>query len=389
VHNFRKAAQDGTQVAFVDCVANEALYYKYEVTSFPNLKLFSHGIVTEDFRARAQTDFMASNLAKFVAAATPGAAQRLAAEAADGWAAAVADAFPRITTVDSRGELIAALRDGDERATVIGHFPNRDSGDAPSPAAWAFSVASNARKLRSCRFVEIAAGAGSAALVAELGGGSGSDGAVILAMPLAWTDAASSALGEGEPSATLARVPKGDVAKGADALAEYLSPRVWPLVNSFSADGALNAPLFDHYRPGFRKHLLLFARHEGQAATLRKAAAQIAAIHRGALLAILVDDADMNTRFEVTEFPALRFAVSEKRALRKYAFEDFHGEFRKTVAGGDDTAVRDVIEEWLGEFSNGNLVDMEEAKAAAKKALKTAAKKAAKAAAKEAANAEL
>ena len=379
MHNFRKAAQDGTPVVFVDCVANEALYYKYEVTSFPNLKLFSHGIVAEDFRARAQTDFMASNLAKFVAAATPGGAQRAAAEAADGWAAAVADKFPNIISVDSREDMFAALRHGGERATIIGHFPGANADSA----AWTFSVASNARKLRSCRFVEIAWGEGSAALVKELRGGDGADSTVILAMPLGWTDTTSSALGEGGPSVTVARVPKGDVAKGADALAEYLSPRVWPLVNTFSSTNAsLNAPMFDLYRPGFRKHLLLFARDEGQVATLRKAAAQIAAMHRGALLAILVDDADMNKRFEITEFPALRLAVSEKRTLKKYAFADYHGEFKKTVVGGDDTAVRDVVEGWLGEFSNGDLVDMEEVKAEAKKAAKKATKKAAKKAAK-------
>ena len=106
--------------------------------------------------------------------------------------------------------------------------------------------------------------------------------------------------------------------------------------------------------------MLGFARGEAQRATVRRALSQIAAQHRGALVAVLADDADMNGRFNVAEsaFPSIRLAVSEKRKLKKFALSDEDGALARTVESGDDTQVRTLIESFLDQYRAGSLAEM-------------------------------
>jgi len=377
VPEYALAGYNGLSVAFVDCVAHEPLYEKYGIQSFPTIKLFSYGVVAENYPARSRKDFEAATLASFVKAMAP---QTVKGESS-GWTSAVQDEFPRVETVSNRRELLRALVEGDVkkgaaeplRASVLGFFPSRmddddyDDDDAAREmdgAEWSFRVASNARGVRTARFIEIAATPEGAALAAELSGGSLKGGdAVFLAMPLSWSvvgdDAAEgSALRVGEPAVTLARLPRVDVASGADALATYLAARIWRAVTVFGEAGS--DALFDQHRAGYRTHLLGFARGEAQRATVRRALSQIAALHRGALVAVLADDPDMNGRFNVAEsaFPSIRLAVSEKRKLKKFALSDEDGALARTVESGDDTQVRTLIESFLDQYRAGSLAEM-------------------------------
>ena len=369
VPEYALAGYNGLSVAFVDCVAHEPLYAKYGIQSFPTIKLFSYGVVAENYPARSRKDFEAATLASFVKAMAP---QTVEGESS-GWTSAVQDEFPRVETVSNRRELMDVIHVTE--ASVLGFFPSRmddddyDDDDAAREmdgAEWSFRVASNARSVRTARFIEIAATPEGAALAAELSGGSLKGGdAVFLALPLSWSvvglsdDAAEgSALRVGEPAVTLARLPRVDVASGADALATYLATRIWRAVTVFGEAGS--DALFDQHRAGYRTHLLGFARGEAQRATVRRALSQIAAQHRGALVAVLADDADMNGRFNVAEsaFPSIRLAVSEKRKLKKFALSDEDGALARTVESGDDTQVRTLIESFLDQYRAGSLAEM-------------------------------
>ena len=257
VPEYALAGYNGLSVAFVDCVAHEPLYAKYGIQSFPTIKLFSYGVVAENYPARSRKDFEAATLASFVKAMAP---QTVEGESS-GWTSAVQDEFPRVETVSNRRELMDVIHVTE--ASVLGFFPSRmddddyDDDDAAREmdgAEWSFRVASNARSVRTARFIEIAATPEGAALAAELSGGSLKGGdAVFLALPLSWSvvglsdDAAEgSALRVGEPAVTLARLPRVDVASGADALATYLATRIWRAVTVFGEAGS--DALFDQHR---------------------------------------------------------------------------------------------------------------------------------------------
>lgn len=335
--------------ATVDCVAEEQLYYRYDVQGFPTIKSFRFGAEAASYDGGREAAPLVA-FAKAELARDPRGYEEVATF--DAWEAAVAahgETGPVVLMIAGGGGDAAGGKEGAAGAAAAATKKALEqlTGAAVSPRMAKVKVllATSAAMASEREFTRLWE----------------KDAPATVPLPSVFVynpwelsrDAAAPTPGR------LERLPLGAAdgpatAVSAEQIIDFAHKWGWPLIVPF---GQATKPLMFEKRPGFNIHLLCFAAKDdgngggGYAAdfpaALTAGLRAVAAKHRGGAIFVLVDGADaehapMLGELGVTEpLPALRLIASDskKGKLLKYRAAPFDGEgaaahARAMVGGG-------------------------------------------------------
>jgi thiol-disulfide isomerase/thioredoxin len=350
------ASAPSPSFATVDCVAEEQLYYRYDVQGFPTIKSFRFGAEAASYDGGRETAPLVA-FAKAELARDPRGYEEVATF--DAWEAAVAahgETGPVVLMIAGGGDAAGGKEGAAAAAATKKKALEQLTGAAVSPRMAKVKVllATSAAMVSEREFTRLwEKDAATAPATVPLP-------SVFVYNP--WELSRGTAAAAPTPG-RLERLPlgaAGGAAVSAEQIIDFAHKWGWPLVVPF---GQATKPLMFEKRPGFNIHLLCFAAKAGNGGgyaadfppALTAGLRAVAAKHRGGAIFVLVDGADaehapMLGELGVTEpLPALRLIASDskKGKLLKYRAAPFDGEGAAAHAramgggggeGGEDSA---------------------------------------------------
>ena len=386
---FAKAAEDASigggpgapsaSFVTVDCVAEEKLYYRFDVQGFPTIKSFRFGAEAASFDGARE----ASALVAFAKAQL----------ALDG------KGYTEVTDYNAFETVVAAHGETGPTVLLVADADVEGASKAVLEQLTGAAVSPRMKKVQVLLATSDAM-ASERELTTLLP--PDASGAAPAAMPLpsvfVWNPWEPSRGEEGRSGDTgrLERMAlgKGAAASKVDAeqIMDFTHKWGWPLVVPFNQR---NKPLMFEKRPGFNIHVLCFGVKVGDGyarqfpAGLDAGLRAVAARHRGGAIFIMVDagegeNAPMLAELAVEEpLPALRLIASDakKQKLLKYRAAPFDAEgaaAHSAALGGDTAGVEAAIDAFIDGVNDQSIDELERAQSKHAKRAKAAAAAAAK-----------